>query len=59
LGGKIGPAYFIPIGLTVYALQVAYSNWWFKHFNYGPLEWLWRQLTYGKRLPIKKINTNL
>jgi uncharacterized protein len=54
LGGNIGPAYFIPIGLFVYALQIVYSNWWFKHFNYGPMEWMWRQLTYWKRLPIKK-----
>lgn len=54
LGGNIGPSYFIPIGLCVYALQVAYSNWWFKHFNYGPMEWIWRQLTYGKKLPLLK-----
>ncbi len=54
LGGNIGPAYFIPIGLCVYALQIAYSNWWFKHFNFGPMEWIWRQLTYGKKLPLLK-----
>jgi len=54
LGGNIGPAVFIPIGLGVYALQVAYSNWWVKHFNYGPMEWIWRQLTYGKSLPLSK-----
>ena len=54
LGGNIGPAVFIPLGLFVYSLQVAYSNWWFKYFNYGPMEWVWRQLTYGKRLPLKK-----
>lgn len=54
LGGNIGPVLFMPIGLVVYALQIIYSNWWFKHFNYGPLEWVWRQLTYGKRLPLKK-----
>ena len=57
LGGNIGPAYFIPIGLCVYALQIAYSNWWFKHFNYGPMEWIWRQLTYGKKMPILKNNS--
>ncbi|CAN5734858.1 hypothetical protein BH10BAC3_BH10BAC3_40030 [soil metagenome] len=54
LGGNIGPAVFIPIGLCVYAIQVVYSNWWFKHFNYGPLEWIWRQLTYGKKLSLVK-----
>ena len=54
LGGHIGPAIFIPIGLAVYSLQIVYSNWWLKHFNYGPMEWVWRQLTYWKKLPLKK-----
>lgn len=53
-GGNIGPALFIPIGLAIYAFQVLYSNLWFKYFNYGPFEWIWRMLTYGKRLKILK-----
>jgi|SRR5215203_2275181 len=55
-GGNIGPIVFIPIGLVVYSLQIAYSNWWFRYFNYGPMEWIWRQLTYGQRLPFRKTN---
>jgi uncharacterized protein len=55
-GGNIGPSVFIPIGLGVYVLQIIYSNLWFRYFNYGPFEWVWRQLTYGKRLPLRKIN---
>lgn len=54
LGGNIGPTIFIPVVLAIYLLQIIYSNWWFRHFNYGPLEWIWRQLTYGKRLKIIK-----
>ena len=54
LGGNIGPTFFVPIALCIYTLQIIYSNWWFKHFNYGPLEWIWRQWTYKKRLPIAK-----
>jgi len=54
-GGNIGPAIFIPIGLCVYAIQVLYSNLWFKYFNYGPMEWIWRMLTYGKILKMTKI----
>jgi len=53
-GGNIGPSVFIPIGLGVYILQIIYSNIWFKYFNYGPMEWIWRQLTYWKRLPLRK-----
>lgn len=54
-GGNIGPAVFIPIGLGVYVLQIIYSNLWFRYFNYGPIEWIWRQMTYWKKLPLRKM----
>jgi len=53
-GSKIGPSLFVPIGIGVYLLQVAYSQLWFRYFNYGPMEWLWRMTTYGKWLRFKK-----
>ncbi len=59
LGGNIGPAIFIPAGLLIYLLQIVCSNWWFKYFNYDPFEWIWRQLSYGKRLPLRKQQTGL
>ncbi|MGJ7033214.1 DUF418 domain-containing protein [Niabella hirudinis] len=54
LGAQSGPAVFMPIAVGVFLLQVLYSNLWFRYFNYGPLEWIWRILTYGKRLPLRK-----
>jgi uncharacterized membrane protein YeiB len=33
--------------LAVYAAQVVLSHWWLSKFHYGPMEWLWRALTYG------------
>lgn len=54
LGRFVGPTVFLPMALGVYALQVIWSNWWFRHFNFGPVEWIWRQFTYGKRLPIRR-----
>ncbi len=54
LGAKFGPSLFIPIAVAVYILQLIFSNLWFEYFNYGPLEWVWRQLTYGKRLRLKR-----
>jgi uncharacterized protein len=55
LGGDIGPSVFMPLGIAVYALQVAYSNAWFRYFYFGPLEWVWRQVTYGRRLPMRRV----
>jgi uncharacterized protein len=56
LGGNIGPTIYYPIALGIYCLQILYSNWWFRYFNYGPFEWLWRSLTYWKKLPMIKTN---
>ncbi|MCH5176587.1 MAG: DUF418 domain-containing protein [Prevotellaceae bacterium] len=38
----------------VFLLQVAVSALWMRRFRYGPLEWVWRMLTYGRRLPLTK-----
>jgi uncharacterized protein len=54
LGGTMGPTLYLPIGFAVYALQVMTSRWWLQRFRYGPLEWLWRMLTYGERLPLAR-----
>ena len=35
-------------------IEILFSSYWLKYFRYGPVEWIWRQLTYGKRLPLKK-----
>jgi uncharacterized protein len=48
LYGKVGPALLIVPTLVVYAGQVWFSNWWLRRFRYGPMEWLWRSLTYGR-----------
>lgn len=54
IGGRIGPTVFFPIALGIYTFQILFSKWWLNHFNFGPLEWIWRMLTYGKRLKIVK-----
>ena len=38
--------------LIVWIIQVSYSSVWLKHFQFGPLEWVWRSLIYGKRQPL-------
>lgn len=48
LYGRVGPALGIPITIVIFAAQVAFSNWWVSRYRFGPMEWLWRGLTYGK-----------
>lgn len=44
----------IGIVLGVWILQIAWSRPWLKKFRFGPLEWLWRSLTYMKIQPFRK-----
>lgn len=34
---------------AILAFQLLASPLWLRHFRFGPAEWLWRTLTYGKR----------
>jgi hypothetical protein len=45
---RIGPGVGVLIAFAIYAVQMAYSAWWMARFRFGPMEWLWRTLTYGK-----------
>ncbi|MFL0354679.1 DUF418 domain-containing protein [Xanthomarina sp. GH4-25] len=52
--GKLGITVIMGISIAVFCFQVVLSTWWLKHFRFGPLEWIWRQLTYKKRIKLKK-----
>ncbi len=38
--------------LAIIIFQLVASSIWLKYCAYGPMEWIWRQLTYRKRLPL-------
>ncbi|MEW7279824.1 DUF418 domain-containing protein [Aquimarina sp. 2201CG1-2-11] len=40
--------------VLVFVGQIMISKIWLKKFRYGPLEWIWRCLTYKELLPIRK-----
>lgn len=46
--------FYVLLALVVYTLQVYFSKWWLSKYNYGPIEWIWRQLSYRKKLPLKR-----
>jgi uncharacterized protein len=48
LYGKVGPLPGLLITILIYTAQMAISVWWMRRFSYGPMEWLWRILTYGR-----------
>jgi len=48
LYGRVGPALGLVPTVLFYAAQVVFSNWWLQRYRFGPMEWLWRGMTYGK-----------
>ena len=54
LYGRVGPAVGLGITVVFFAIQVMISNWWLKSHRFGPMEWLWRGMTYGKFPPMRK-----
>ena len=46
LFGQVGPLLGLVPTILIYAAQVLCSIAWLKRFNYGPLEYVWRTLTY-------------
>ena len=54
LGQKLYLGYYYFFALLIYILQIYFCKWWLARYYYGPVEWLWRQLSYGKRLPIRR-----
>ncbi|UVS30803.1 DUF418 domain-containing protein [Bacteroides fragilis] len=42
------------LGAAFCVIQIAYSNWWIKRFYYGPMEWLWRSLTWFQVVPLSR-----
>lgn len=39
---------------AIWVLQLIVSPIWLRHFQFGPLEWVWRSLTYWKMQPMKR-----
>ena len=46
--GSVGFTGMFLTTLILFACQMAVSTWWLTRFRYGPVEWLWRTLTYGR-----------
>ena len=50
----IGASACFFIGISIFGFQIIFANWWLSKFYYGPVEWLWRSLTYLKVQPFKR-----
>ena len=53
LVGNAGPLFGLVLALVIFPVQMAFSAWWLARFRYGPMEWVWRSLTYGRLQPMR------
>lgn len=54
LGAHLPLAAIVVLAIAVFIMQMIASAWWLKRFQFGPFEWIWRMLTYGQLIPIRK-----
>jgi len=57
LFGKLDRVQLLGVVLAIWAFQLWLSPIWLKHFRFGPAEWLWRTLTYGKAQPMRVVTS--
>jgi uncharacterized protein len=50
---KLRPLRYVGAALLLFAVQAAFSRAWLARYRYGPLEWLWRIVTYARWQPIR------
>ncbi|MEH7123662.1 DUF418 domain-containing protein [Bacillus sp. JJ1773] len=58
LFGQISLAMGLLYSLIFYCVQIIFSHLWLKKFQFGPFEWLWRVMTYGKAQQFKRDVSN-
>lgn len=53
LWGDVSRAALWGFVLVIWTAQLLWSPWWLARFRFGPLEWLWRTLTYLEPQPMR------
>jgi len=53
LFGKVSPSLGLLLTVAIFLIQIPVSVWWLGRFQFGPVEWLWRSLTYWQRQPMR------
>lgn len=46
-------AWQVPFVFALFGMQVILSRWWLQRFRFGPMEWVWRSLTYFTPQPMR------
>ena len=58
LYGEISPTVGLILSFFIYLGQMRFSAYWLDRYQFGPVEWAWRSLAYGKRQPLHRGQTH-
>jgi uncharacterized protein len=50
----LGGYQVLAIAVALYCVQIILTHLWLKKFAFGPLEWVWRCVTYWQCLPLTR-----
>ncbi|MES3160267.1 MAG: DUF418 domain-containing protein [Halorubrum sp.] len=53
LFGQLSRVELLGVVVLIWTIQIPLSMWWMGRFRYGPVEWVWRTLTYRQRQPMR------
>lgn len=54
LFGTLNDVQRLGVVLAVYGVEAAWSAWWLSRYRFGPMEWLWRTITYWRLQPMRR-----
>ncbi len=54
LYGSVPRFWQMAIVVAVIGFQLWFSTWWLARYRFGPVEWLWRSVTYWRRQPMRQ-----
>jgi uncharacterized protein len=57
LFGQLDRIQMFGVVAAIWLVQLTVSSLWLRYFRFGPMEWLWRSLTYWKRYPMLVVPT--
>ena len=52
--GSIRPVFGPVAAVACFLIVVVFSTWWLRYFRFGPAEWVWRSVTYGRLQPMRR-----
>jgi uncharacterized protein len=51
---QFGSTMLTMIAISIFVVQIFFSRWWLTRYRFGPMEWLWRSITYRQWQPFRK-----